>query len=120
MNTEWITDRLPREEDGSNWLSRTEQLRFGQVWLSNADGVYTTHWSDVKRGQPWQHIQHPAPYVKPKRWTVEWFDGRWEIREHGEFRGSLPYSQRDGEIVQRNLGDEYAQKIEDIYNEVMP
>jgi hypothetical protein len=61
-SSKWITDRLPREEDGSIWL-------IGQVWISGVDGVYTTHWSEVNEWQPWQPILAPSP--KPKESSHE-------------------------------------------------
>jgi hypothetical protein len=106
-NEKWITDRLPREEDGSNWL-------IGQVWISGVDGVYTTHWSEVNKGQPWQPILAPAPYVKPKRWTVEFsaYDNTWIMRDNVEGWVRLLY-------IDRHHGDA-AQRIADIYNDVKP
>jgi len=109
MNTEWITDRLPTAEDA---------LTDGSVWTFYDGKVMIWSYDGVELGTPWQPITKPTPYVKPKRWTVEWFDRYWVIREYGEFRGTLPCYKRDGETV--FLSDEYAQQIEDIYNKVMP
>ena len=107
MNTGWITDRLPTREDSLD----------GWVFVTDGAHVRTRHYNLVFQGQPWQPMTIPTPYVKPKRWTVEWFDGYWVIREYGEFRGTLPCYKRDGEIV--SISDEYAQQIEDIYNKAM-
>lgn len=106
--SEWITDRLPREEDGSNWL-------IGQVWISGVDGVYTTHWSEVNEWQPWQPILAPDPYVKPKRWTVEWYDPNncWHVVDT-TIDGVMGYLHL--ELTHADA----AQRIADIYNEVMP
>jgi hypothetical protein len=109
MNTKWITDRLPREEDGSIWLT-------GQVWISGVDGVYTTHWSEANKDQPWQPILAPAPYVKPKMWTKRWTVKR--NNHHDEwylYDGEKEWDRLDGRLTQ-----DAAQRICDIYNEVMP
>jgi hypothetical protein len=61
---------------------------------------------------PWQPTNKPSPYVKPKRWTVQW-DGKrkqYEIRLNLRYIGSLP------ELI----CDDIAQRIEDLFNEVMP
>jgi hypothetical protein len=102
MNTEWITDRLPTEEDAVG----------GRVLISNKAGeVYTIQWQNVSILHAWMPL--PAPYVKPKRWTVKWDERRdlWAI-----FDGNLR-SHLFGLPVE---AVEAAQQIEDIYNEVMP
>jgi hypothetical protein len=108
--SEWITDRLPKKAD----LVGVER----EVWHYCSDQGYAfrCHWSDIKKlGEPWQPIQAPAPYVKPKRWKIEFYTGlRWVLstnKEDGNF-ASLPFLQeKDAEVAQR---------ICDIYNEVMP
>jgi hypothetical protein len=116
MNTEWITDRLPTEEDA---LEYTVLL-----W----DGSKAVLWSydGVNKGQPWAPIhklkEQPwapihkiiAPYVKPKRWTVEFseYDNTWIMRDNVEGWVRLLY-------IDRCHGDA-AQRIADIYNEVKP
>jgi hypothetical protein len=66
-------------------------------------------------GTPWQPINVPAPYVKPKRWTTQWnvHAHRWYV-----------VGSRDRYIVAslelENNQAEAAQRICDIYNEVMP
>jgi hypothetical protein len=62
---------------------------------------------------PWQPITKPAPYVKPKRWTVEWNSiGDYWVVVNGDYRVPQYYLHR----VQKDA----AQRICDIYNEVMP
>jgi hypothetical protein len=108
MNTEWITDRLPTEEDA---LEYTVLL-----W----DGSKAILWSydGVNEGQPWAPIHKLiAPYVKPKRWTVKWGgeDGNsdfFTLYDSGEFRYYLPELTSDQ--------SDAAQRICDIYNEVLP
>ena len=106
--SEWITDRLPTEEDAVNWAN--------MVWVTWEDGtVGTRHWSSVAKGQPWKLLTVPDPYVEPKRWTVKWDDewAEWILLDGSEqFSYYLPmlcYEQADA-----------AQRIADAYNEVMP
>ena len=105
MNTEWITDRLPTAEyaltDGSVWT-----FYDGKVMIWSYDGV--------ELGTPWQPITKPTPYVKPKRWTVEFsaYDNTWIMRDNVEGWVRLLY-------IDRCHGDA-AQRIADIYNEVIP
>ena len=105
MNTEWITDRLPKEED-----------LFGfDVWVTNTNGVVEQwYYGNVKPGTPWQRIHVTEPYVKPKRWTVEWHprDLGWKLWDW-----DFPLF-----ILQGLTEDdaEAAQRIADIYNEVNP
>jgi len=107
--SEWITDRLPTVSD----LVGVER----EVWYYCSDQGFASrcHWSDIERlGEPWQPIQAPAPYVKPKRWKVEWSQcgslGTWIIYSHNQIVHTL-----DG-----GLSTEAAQGIADIYNEEMP
>jgi len=108
MNEGWITDRLPTLNDvGYD----------GRVWATGPAGdcVFKYHWESVQPGQPWQPITVPAPYVKPKRWTVEWSDYQncWflKIGEYGTGRQLWHLRREDAEAAQR---------ICDIYNEVLP
>ncbi len=100
---EWITDRLPTNEDAVS----TNVL----IWLN--DKVHTWTYYTVAKGTPWQPIHKPAPYVKPKRWTVEWNNVvlRWCLRLNGEHYGYMPHS---------GLSNDAAQRICDIYNEELP
>jgi hypothetical protein len=57
----------------------------------------------------------PIPYVKPKRWTAEWSVDLWRLvdtRLGRTYFVGLAELGRDGEAA--------AQRICDIYNEVMP
>jgi hypothetical protein len=101
MSTEWITDRLPTAEDAVG----------GRVLISTDKGeVYTIQWENVWQTHVWMPL--PAPYVKPKRWTVEWDCKRkaYEIRFNHHFFCTLP----------ELCVDEIAQRIENLFNEVMP
>jgi hypothetical protein len=98
---EWITDRLPTEEE-----TRT---CYGNVW--RGDGMLC-HRSDIVLGQPWMPVDRPAPYVKPKRFEVTcnsdgatWFV--FDTLTHNEVSDNIPTR-------------EAAERIADIYNEVMP
>ena len=104
--SDWITDRLPTEED---------QDPHGYVWGCNNEGmVYRTYVENLN-GDPWQPIIKPAPYVKPKRWTVEWCYAfhNWMIVDSAT--GKCYYS-----YFLKKYQKDVAQRIADIYNEVMP
>lgn len=98
----WITERLPTEGDATIT---------GAVLVSHDEGdsIYFQSWENVKPGTPWQPL--PAPYVKPKRWSVDWNHyGNCYVITDGEQRIQLHFNQcKDA-----------AQRICDIYNEVMP
>jgi hypothetical protein len=105
MNTEWITDRLPTLEDSYD----------GDVWVTYADGkMEKRYFRHVKQNTPWQRIHVPEPYVKPKRWTVEFsaYDNTWIMRDNVEGWVRLLYIDR--------CHRDAAQRIADIYNEVNP
>jgi hypothetical protein len=108
MSTQWITDRLPTKEDGTGFY----------VWVTNADGyVDSCYWGEVAKGMPWQPITKPAPYVKPKRWKVQW-DSKidaWSV--YNSRRGYRFNLLLDGLKIDQG---EAAQRIEDLFNEVMP
>jgi hypothetical protein len=74
--------------------------------------VIMRNYQRVLLGDAWQPIQVPALYVKPKRWTVEWCNNHkhYEIRFKGLYLC----------IVPELICDEIAQRIEDLFNEVMP
>ena len=103
--SEWITDRLPTNEDAVS----TNVL----IWLN--DKVHTWTYYTVAKGTPWQPIHKPAPYVEPKRWTVEWNVDIWILLDHALERS---YWCGLGELG-RNGGDA-AQRIADVFNEVIP
>ena len=100
---EWITDRLPTAEDA---LEDTVL-----VW----DGSEAILWTydGVEKGQPWTPIHKLiTPYVKSKRWTVK------RNEHHGEwylYDGEKEWDRLDGRLTQ-----DAAQRIANIYNEVMP
>jgi hypothetical protein len=104
--SEWITDRLPMVEDCHAGCD--------DVWVydENYKIVVRGIWQSVWRGLPWQPIQAPAPYVKPKRWAVKWYEDYaiWCLL--------------DTDVVvlvlDKNLTTAAAQRIADVYNEVMP
>jgi len=112
MNTEWITDRLPTKEDSDVWVT-----------LSPDECAYVVrmNWKLVPPGFAWQPIpKKPEPYVKPKRWTVR-FNGdsmwqgqtMWALYDWDLKCSSLPA------LDSPNHADA-AQRIADIYNEVIP
>ncbi len=106
--SEWITDRLPTAEDA---LEDTVL-----VW----DGREAILWTydGVGKGQPWVPIHKLiAPYVKPKRWAVEWNTewSTWSIND-SHHKARFDFVLRGLNIDQ----GEAAQRIEDLFNEVMP
>jgi hypothetical protein len=105
-SSEWITDRLPTKADVH---------ADGRVWIMYEGDVVMCRFETVEPGEPWQHIIRPAPYVKPKRWTVEWYDPNncWHVIDT-TIDGVMGYLHLD--ITHENA----AQRIADIYNEVMP
>jgi hypothetical protein len=103
--SEWITDRLPDPDDAfEDW-----------VFVMNRGNVELFLAVSVPLGMPWLPIVPPAPYVKPKRWTAEFSVDLWRLVDHREGRC---YFVGLGELG-RDGGDA-AQRIADIYNEVMP
>ncbi len=104
--SEWITDRLPTAEDAD---------KFGDVWVTVRNGfVCEWNWRSIKPQMPWQPTNKPAPYVKPKRWTVmgDEINDTVALAEFGQWRFELC-----GLTAQHYAA---AQRIADIYNEVMP
>lgn len=102
--SEWITDRLPTEEDATE----------GMVLYTNPHGIpMLRDYEYMKIGEPWMPL--PAPYVKPKRWTVEWNVDTWVLVDDHLERS---YWCGLGELG-RNGGNA-AQRIADLFNEVMP
>jgi hypothetical protein len=104
MSTEWITDRLPTKQDADE---------FGDVWVTLGNGfVCEWNWRSIKPQMPWRPTNKPAPYVKPKRWAVKWCNKTklYEIRFNGLYLCDVP------ELI----CDDIAQRIEDLFNEVMP
>jgi hypothetical protein len=58
--SEWITDRLPKYEDGL----------IGLVWYQEINGTpHLRRRNEVKLGMPWMPIKEPEPYKpEPTRW----------------------------------------------------
>lgn len=106
MNNEWITDRLPTEEDVDH---------YGFVW--NAEGV-RRRWMDIKPCEPWMRTNRPKPYEKPKRWRAEWGEATagpvWGLRRVGGCFRSIPGMPSINDGKHR----EAAERIADIINEV--
>jgi hypothetical protein len=102
--SEWITDRLPTVEDAVAYCVL--------VWDDDGIGIWSC--DAVKEGQPWMPIPKPEPYVRPKRWTVQFNHGpeRFILLTHGTQPQIIPWLNKDQA--------EAAQRIEDIYNETMP
>jgi hypothetical protein len=104
-SSEWITDRLPTIEDAME----------DTVLVWNGSEAILWTYDGVNEGQPWAPIHKLiAPYVKPKRWTVQYnrVNGFW-VLVNGRLNVPLYYMTTDDLYLA-------AQRICDIYNEVMP
>lgn len=104
-NNEWITDRLPTLNDTHGTCDC--------VWVTWSPGdCGQRRWSSVEKDQPWQPLTKPAPYVKPKRWTVEWDENFRCFSIRG-------YNLVDGAYLP-GFDAAAAQRVCDIFNEVLP
>ena len=108
MNNDWITDRLPTEQDAYGLM----------VWAMGSGQVVMADIKNIREGMSWMPITPPEPYVKPNRWTAEYnYEfGCWRILDS-----------HDGlYVTQRHLklnNDEHrkaAERIAEIYEEVLP
>jgi hypothetical protein len=100
--SEWITDRLPDANDAfKDWVFVSEH-GIVQMFLA----------SFVPLGMPWHPIVPPDPYVKPKRWAVKWYEeyAIWCLLDEDVVVL----------VLDKNLTTAAAQRIADVYNEVMP
>jgi hypothetical protein len=105
MSNEWITDRLPTDKDAHE----------GNVWITNFNGeVLRGFYKFVQLGSPWQPIQRPAPYVKPKTWRIVWINKEscWALLSYdGGLYGQLWFAKDEDDTIK---------KIEDIFNQIRP
>ena len=103
--SEWITDRLPTQEDAGEDL---------MVWVCIFGIVFIGQYNCITLGTPWQRIPTPEPYVNPKTWTLRWniLGGCWLLENKRNDWVVLSYLTQDEA--------ESAQRICDIYNEVKP
>jgi len=109
--SEWITDRLPTEEDAfEDWVFAINRHNEVELQLQVSIGA----------GEPWQPIDVPAPYVKPKRWTVEWDNdlAMWKVASLIGDRRKVAASLWC--LSSRKDHADAAQRICDIYNEALP
>jgi hypothetical protein len=109
MSTQWITDRLPTKQDA--FAGQVICMLFpNQI----CDHMWLQDYTKVKPGEPWQPITKPAPYVKPKRWKVKWNESLhcWDLM----MDKGLCY----GQLFLKKEHTDIAQRIEDLFNEVMP
>lgn len=115
MNTGWITDRLPTAEDAVAYCVL--------IWDDNGIGIWSC--DAVKEGQPWMPIPKPAPYVKPKRWVLDWSvsEDCWILKDtKGVYTATLLNMCIEGAHgeIDKERTREAAERIADIYNETMP
>jgi hypothetical protein len=114
-NNGWITDRVPTQDDTfDDWIFT---MRDGEVVLNNLP------W-DVKEGEPWQPIPVPEPYVKPKRWSVEIAEVL-DCRDRSKPCANAPDAYVVSDVTYSHwlpigFTREAAERICDIYNEVLP
>lgn len=100
---EWITDRLPTDDDGDTK---------GYVWVTDNDGsVGIMGWEFAAvRKLAWMPIVAPEPYVEPKRYRI---DVNWS--------GYTVYDTVTQQVFADNIhSKEAAERIAAIYEEVMP
>lgn len=105
-NNEWITDRLPTYEDTNN----------GYVYIGDGRAALGRL---VWEGEPWKPIPKCEPYVKPKRYAVEWDSdlSAWMINCHYPgYYGMMCVPLNSNCDAHR----EAAERIAAIYEEVAP
>jgi phosphoribosylformylglycinamidine (FGAM) synthase-like amidotransferase family enzyme len=128
MNEGWIpvTERLPNEEESKGKVIVTidddifsatfnHEENFFVAIAPNGSGYRIEHTKqDGVDRYVTAWMPHPETYVKPNRWTVEFsaYDNTWIMRDNVEGWVRLLY-------IDRCHGDA-AQRIADIYNEVIP
>ena len=102
--SDWITDRLPTAEDAiADRVIVWDDDKGPMLWM----------YGHVSIREPWMPIRC-KPYVKPKRWTVTKYE-----HEGAEYGAVF----LDGQLIHRvavSLTYEAAQRVADVYNEVMP
>jgi hypothetical protein len=107
MNNEWITDRLPTKEDIDC---------YGCVWTTDNGKVGQSNYVGLVEGTPWMPICKPEPYVKPKRWTVEYYEEyRCWVVEDARYMEILNMLDQDNDEHRKA-----AERIATIYEEVTP
>lgn len=105
--SEWITDRLPTEEDADGEKS---------VWTTCGGKVVTWYYYAIREGQPWMRTNRPEPYVEPKRWKVAY--DRWhKCWTVFDMRHVTHLTQL---FKDTDAHREAAERIAAIYEEVMP
>jgi hypothetical protein len=111
----WITDRPPTEEDAGPG---------GIVWTTYNGETVPWSYDGVAEGTPWMPIVKPKPYVKPQRNEVRWEyygegKGCWVVFNKSEYGGrvlqNLKYLTQNNDKHRKA-----AQKIAEIYDELMP
>lgn len=101
MSNEWITDRLPTEEDANN--DYVYDCRGKIVLLNN-----------ICVGELWKPIPRCEPYVKPKRFMVTVVQGY-------QVNYSVWENDYDGGVLATRIPTrQAAERIAAIYEEVMP
>lgn len=107
--SKWITDRRPTEEDADYGDVHLD----GYVYVTNERGMTRTEtWKAAAyHGFPWQPIVIPEPYVKPKRWNVREYFGRYYVVAGNEYDAIKGFGLHTREAAER---------IAAIYEEEMP
>ena len=101
--SKWITDRRPTYED-----AKTGYRHY--VWVTGENGIVLQMAYEIVRDRPWMPITPPEPYVKPKRWRVSRFGDEFTAYDSVQREHVTPF------LPTR----EAAERIVEIYNEVMP
>ena len=107
-SNEWITDRLPTEDDAGP---------AGLVWTTYNGKTFPWSYDGVEEGTPWMPMIVPEPYVKPKRDEV--VDGNTEYYVN-EKRGQVTWATVPVRDDDYDRAKKAAERIAAIYEEVMP
>lgn len=102
--SEWITHRRPTADDAIAYCYE------GLVWAYTKSGPRLYAWDQVDN-EPWQPIDVPEPYVKPKRFEVRdaYVGGGFVVINAEKFSTAIPVPTREA-----------AERILAIYEEVVP
>ena len=107
-NNEWITDRLPNDDDGIPGLYA--------VWNELGRLV---HIVEIKEGEAWKPIPKCERYFKPKRCNAQWSENHkcWAINCNKGTRLERVYQWA---LTKKDEHREAAERIAAIYEEAMP
>ena len=108
-NNEWITDRLPTLDE---W------------YVYDHDGCIVPY-RNICTGEAWKPIPPCEPYVKPKRWVLDWSVSGdcWILKDTQKVYTATLLNmciEGDDSETDKERTREAAERIATIYEEVMP